>query len=155
MAVMVGHAITYEAAHQASKKSQGFTAPTTDEVHDISQRRTWNKPKRQFAGPGAGGSNQAPGNKAAQGRCNYCGKDHPIGRTARMTQCPAYGKVCGNCGKQNHFRAVCKQPPQQNQQNGTGGGGNNTVNYMDSTDTSAPQGDDLWNYTRTEYRSDN
>ena len=32
----------------------------------------------------------------------YCGKSHNKGN------CPAFGKKCGKCGKENHFKAVCK-----------------------------------------------
>ena len=34
--------------------------------------------------------------------CKYCGKTH------RKGNCPAFGKKCGKCGKENHFKAVCK-----------------------------------------------
>ena len=34
--------------------------------------------------------------------CKYCGKSHNKGN------CPAYGKRCQKCGKENHFKAVCK-----------------------------------------------
>ena len=34
--------------------------------------------------------------------CKYCGKSHNKGN------CPAYGKKCQKCGKENHFNAVCK-----------------------------------------------
>ena len=34
--------------------------------------------------------------------CKYCGKNHAIRR------CPAFGKVCSLCKKQNHLAAVCK-----------------------------------------------
>jgi len=34
--------------------------------------------------------------------CKFCGYNHSTGK------CPAYGKQCGNCGKQNHFQAVCR-----------------------------------------------
>ena len=34
--------------------------------------------------------------------CKYCGKCHDRGN------CPAYGKKCQKCGKENHFKAVCK-----------------------------------------------
>lgn len=33
--------------------------------------------------------------------CKYCGRSHPI------RQCPAYGKKCLKCGKQNHFAKCC------------------------------------------------
>ena len=36
--------------------------------------------------------------------CRYCGFIHPPRR------CPAYGKMCGECGRENHFSAVCKAP---------------------------------------------
>lgn len=34
--------------------------------------------------------------------CHRCNKFHP------MNQCPAWGKKCSSCGKQNHFAYVCK-----------------------------------------------
>ena len=33
--------------------------------------------------------------------CKFCGKSHNKGR------CPAYGKVCNNCGHKNHFESKC------------------------------------------------
>ena len=33
--------------------------------------------------------------------CKFCGKSHDRG------QCPAYGKVCNNCGHKNHFESKC------------------------------------------------
>ena len=50
--------------------------------------------------------------------CKYCGKSHSRGN------CPAYGKKCQKCGKENHFKAVCKS-------------GNST---RDSRDHSRPRG---------------
>ena len=50
--------------------------------------------------------------------CKYCGKSHSRGN------CPAYGKKCQKCGKENHFKAVCKS-------------GNNT---RESRDHSRPRG---------------
>ena len=38
-------------------------------------------------------------------RCKYCGGNHELKRE----KCPAYGKICGKCGKSNHFARVCKQ----------------------------------------------
>ena len=34
--------------------------------------------------------------------CKYCGKSHYIGN------CPAFGKKFQKCGKDNHFKVVCK-----------------------------------------------
>ena len=49
----------------------------------------------------------APDQKA-RGRttatCRYCGGP----RRHNTTQCPAFGKKCDNCGKDNHFASVCE-----------------------------------------------
>ena len=37
--------------------------------------------------------------------CRYCGGK----RHKERQQCPAYGKCCRLCGKQNHFQSVCRQ----------------------------------------------
>ena len=37
--------------------------------------------------------------------CRYCGKQHPPRR------CPAFGQICRNCRKKNHFSSVCKSMP--------------------------------------------
>ena len=34
--------------------------------------------------------------------CKFCGKSHDKGK------CPAYGKVCNNCGCKNHFETKCQ-----------------------------------------------
>ena len=34
--------------------------------------------------------------------CKYCGRSHNRGN------CPAFGKKCQKCGRENHFKAVCK-----------------------------------------------
>ena len=36
--------------------------------------------------------------------CKYCGGIHKWG----AENCPAYGKVCNNCGKENHIAKVCR-----------------------------------------------
>jgi len=41
--------------------------------------------------------------------CKYCGKQHVMGK------CPAYGKQCKNCFKQNHFASVYKSARRVNQ----------------------------------------
>lgn len=35
--------------------------------------------------------------------CTRCGYSH------KMRECPAYGKQCRSCGKQNHYSSMCKQ----------------------------------------------
>ena len=36
--------------------------------------------------------------------CDYCGRKHRRGRAT----CTAWGRVCGACGKENHFASQCK-----------------------------------------------
>ena len=53
-------------------------------------------------------------------KCRYCGKHYP--HAGGREKCPAYGKECHNCGKNNHFASVClkskndskSSPKQQN-----------------------------------------
>ena len=35
-------------------------------------------------------------------KCGYCGSYQLV------RQCPAYGHMCDNCGKEKHFRSVCR-----------------------------------------------
>ena len=37
--------------------------------------------------------------------CGYCGYEHSKGKS----NCPAYGKTCRKCHKDNHFESVCKK----------------------------------------------
>ena len=37
-------------------------------------------------------------------KCRYCGKEHAWDKN----KCPAYGKICSNCGKKNHYKIMCK-----------------------------------------------
>ena len=45
-------------------------------------------------------------------RCKYCDRHHP----KQKEQCPAWGKTCNKCGKQNHFANVCTAVNQNRQQ---------------------------------------
>uniref|UniRef100_A0ABM0MBB2 Uncharacterized protein K02A2.6-like n=1 Tax=Saccoglossus kowalevskii TaxID=10224 RepID=A0ABM0MBB2_SACKO len=49
--------------------------------------------------------------KDKSSQCRYCGSNHERDKN----KCPAYGKTCRNCGKQNHFQSVCKQKRQVQQ----------------------------------------
>ena len=40
--------------------------------------------------------------------CKFCGKSHDKGK------CPAYGKVCNNCGRKNHFESKCQSKSKSN-----------------------------------------
>ena len=36
--------------------------------------------------------------------CGYCGRTHDV---SKPENCPAFGKRCNKCNKQNHFANVC------------------------------------------------
>ena len=40
--------------------------------------------------------------------CKFCGKSHDKGK------CPAYGKVCNNCGHKNHFESKYQSASRSN-----------------------------------------
>ncbi|GFO18966.1 polyprotein [Plakobranchus ocellatus] len=43
-----------------------------------------------------------PQARSKTNQCPRCGYEHP------PRSCPAYGKTCGACGKQNHFKSQCQ-----------------------------------------------
>lgn len=45
-----------------------------------------------------------------QDTCTGCGKSGHGTYSERRARCPAWGKVCNNCGNRNHFSNVCRQP---------------------------------------------
>ena len=50
---------------------------------------------------------------SANRRCNCCGRQgHSSDRTSREKDCPAFGRKCLKCGKQDHFKNVCKSKAQ-------------------------------------------
>ena len=43
------------------------------------------------------------------GECHFCGNAHEF----KKELCPAYGKRCNKCGKDNHFAKKCQQKSSQ------------------------------------------
>ena len=51
--------------------------------------------------------------------CGCCGSEHDI---SQRSLCPAFGSICGACGKENHWRRVCRSSkPNRKQKNARGG----------------------------------
>ena len=65
---------------------------TYDAIH---QSRNRSRGKNQS-------QNRNRSNSNSSRNCRYCGKNHSCGN------CPAFGKKCQKCGKDNHFKVVCK-----------------------------------------------
>ena len=49
---------------------------------------------------------QAPRSQTKEIDCSYCGQRH----AQKKELCPAYGKKCTTCGKNNHFANKCRTP---------------------------------------------
>lgn len=79
------------------------------EVNAVGMNR--NNRFRPYDRPGTGGQSgylrntnwkDRQANSSFAGSCGYCGYKHSFGK------CPAFGKICENCKKRNHFKSVCR-----------------------------------------------
>ncbi|XP_033739209.1 uncharacterized protein LOC117326561 [Pecten maximus] len=60
------------------------------------------------AAQGAWNNNKGSQNqRQSQRKCGFCGRDWH----EQLTNCPARGKTCAKCKKQNHFARVCRSAP--------------------------------------------
>ena len=89
-------------AAQSSKTQMGkITASAEQNASAYSDKAVHTlkpgKGKHQSTKPGHSQSRHKQFGKA----CKYCGTWHDAGK------CPAYGKNCSKCGKNNHFASVC------------------------------------------------
>ncbi len=74
------------------------------EVFNINAARssTYKKSLRNQSRPNMPKSNEEP--------CTGCGKIGHSTFEERKAKCPAWSKICNNCGIRNHFASVCKRP---------------------------------------------
>lgn len=49
-------------------------------------------------------------------KCNYCGGMHERLKRKNRNKCPAFGKVCRNCDRKNHFAHVCKHKEEKSEE---------------------------------------
>ncbi|XP_030853177.1 uncharacterized protein K02A2.6-like [Strongylocentrotus purpuratus] len=67
--------------------------PSIHRVEKSHERKQWTKsPRRQPEGENLI-------------KCKFCGNTH----RRKKEECPAYGKMCKKCGKENHFAICCKK----------------------------------------------
>ena len=65
--------------------------------------------KPRLSNPSPSDSNKPQKDKGEVYLCTrYCGTRHTAGK------CPAYGKICQQCGKQNHYKTVCRRRKYEN-----------------------------------------
>ncbi len=89
----------YEASQYHTKAMHTTTAH--EDIHAV-RRNKWQKRNQADKKPEKKGQQQ----KRSEKECSYCGKN------CQPKACPAYGKLCNNCKKKNHFARVCKQKKQ-------------------------------------------
>uniref|UniRef100_A0AAQ4NR87 ribonuclease H n=2 Tax=Gasterosteus aculeatus aculeatus TaxID=481459 RepID=A0AAQ4NR87_GASAC len=82
--------INRRAAELSKENVKTITGPMVEEVHAVQ-----------------GAQYQWKGNNTVE--CKFCGRTHE--RTKQ--KCPAFGKKCAKCGRENHFAAKCKAKPDQ------------------------------------------
>jgi len=80
---------------------------SSEEVHAASEQRRSTSSHRSAKAYSYSGRRQRQRDNSSDRRCRYCDRSHG----ASKQDCPAYGKICSNCRKRNHFAAVCKSKP--------------------------------------------
>lgn len=79
------------AAELSRENCRAIAGPTAKDVHAVH-----------------GASRHQQRDKDDTVECKFCGRTHE--RSKR--KCPAFGKKCKKCGKENHFAAKCKARPE-------------------------------------------
>ena len=70
-------------------------------------------------------------------RCRGCGRSSHKGKTMARKDCPAFDKVCRNCGIEGHFHAVCQRKTNNNQTSrASAANQNNIEDYTSDEDAS-------------------
>jgi hypothetical protein len=85
-----------------------------------------------------------------ENKCRNCGKKYP-----HRGECPAKGKTCLNCNKENHFAIVCRSKPVRREHTGSksnrrGNAGTKQVNEIASNETESS--DEEYTYSITEHK---
>ena len=109
---IINHAEAFETALIDQSKLQ------TQDTSDVSAIRSSEYRRRRDTKripPTANQQNQrrlGNGTPNSGRQCNGCGS-YSHDSTQRQEACPAWGQVCNNCSKPNHFKGMSKQPPEQ------------------------------------------
>jgi hypothetical protein len=128
-------------------KSQAETIEEKQSINNLSRKYTRRASKqnqngghvdRNSNGAKTADRNSVPG---ASGKCRNCGKGYP--HPGGKTSCPAYGKICRGCGKQNHYEAVCRsKKPNTKQEFKTQKPRHNVQNLVDENSSSEDSDED-------------
>jgi hypothetical protein len=69
-------------------------------------------------------------------QCRGCGRSSHEGKTTARKDCPAFDKVCRNCGIKGHFHAVCQKKNNEHQSSRANAAANITDDYSSEEDAS-------------------
>ena len=100
-AIQIVQNFEYYQKHLSRMTLSGATGTSVNVIHDATHRRSTGgaRPKTtQTSNANSAGQSLYQQPKSQQPNCGNCGTYHKI------KDCPAFGKVCHNCGKQNHFQ---------------------------------------------------
>ena len=96
---------------------QGKRAKSELQPHHPSSVSAAKSQYKKMQGNDANSQMNDRSNEQTSKRCNGCNSS-THGFRQRERQCPAWGKKCKNCGKNNHFEYCCKQPPSKDNSSG-------------------------------------
>jgi hypothetical protein len=97
--------LQHEHSHAQNKRTDKIKEEHVNQVHKKSHHSSNHqnqhfKPKHQNYHNKPSEQNQ---NKAKSNKCGMCGYEYP-----HKGNCPVLGKVCSNCGSNNHFSRCCR-----------------------------------------------
>lgn len=106
--------MSLEATEQVSSKFQMSSPTISAPGRSPSQFKKFKNQRRFTADdrPFRRGRSRDRGKDRGKERCRGCGRSsHPNGKPVDRKYCPAQGKACDNCGREDHFRKMCPEEP--------------------------------------------
>ena len=106
--------MSLEATEQVSSKFQMSSPTISAPGRSPSQFKKFKNQRRFTADdrPSRRGRSRDRGKDRGKERCRGCGRtSHPNGKPVDRKYCPAQGKACDNCGRDDHFRKMCPEEP--------------------------------------------
>ena len=95
-----------KAAEAASSHVKSMGSNKQDSAAEVTHITTHQKRPKAPRHPRHPSSASSPSGGYRHPECKFCGLNHRMVKS----QCPAWGKPCGNCGNMNHFARKCDTP---------------------------------------------
>lgn len=105
---LIERLLTLESTARATNHFQPSDSSSTSAIKSDYQKSKFHK---QATPPSTSAGRNNKSKPQPLNKCKGCGRTrHPEGRRA----CPAFGKICSNCSKPNHYSTVCFSSPSNN-----------------------------------------